>query len=249
MNNAGEALDTEDLETLFDTIAASVTGAGGAQPECAESRIATHESEDTRSAENVISSIGRMTRGLHDSLRELGFDKLLEKAAESIPDARDRLAYVAAMTEQAAQRALDATDAARPIQEQLEAGATGLSSQWGKLFDGKLGVAEFRDLVQRTRAYLDEVPQHTRRTNEQLREIMMAQDFQDLTGQVIKKITELAQTLEQQLVQLLLDNAPPRKREEAAAGLLNGPAIRPEGRGDVVTSQRQVDDLLESLGF
>jgi chemotaxis protein CheZ len=78
---------------------------------------------------------------------------------------------------------------------------------------------------------------------------MMAQDFQDLTGQVIKKVMELAYGIEQQLVQLLVDYAPPEIRREAGSGLLNGPQIHPTGNPDVVSSQGQVDDLLESLGF
>jgi chemotaxis protein CheZ len=78
---------------------------------------------------------------------------------------------------------------------------------------------------------------------------MMAQDFQDLTGQVIKKVTELANGIEQQLVQLLLDYAPPDVRRDAGAGLLNGPQINPEGNPDVLAGQEQVDDLLDSLGF
>ncbi len=77
----------------------------------------------------------------------------------------------------------------------------------------------------------------------------MAQDFQDLTGQVIKKVIDMAQNLETQLVQVLIEVAPPDVRKEKQAGLLNGPVVSSEGRDDVVTSQGQVDDLLESLGF
>jgi chemotaxis protein CheZ len=80
-------------------------------------------------------------------------------------------------------------------------------------------------------------------------EIMMAQDFQDLTGQVIKKIIEVTKTMEQQLVTLLLESAPPEVKAEFDTGLLNGPVINAAGRSDVVTNQDQVDDLLESLGF
>jgi chemotaxis protein CheZ len=86
-------------------------------------------------------------------------------------------------------------------------------------------------------------------TSAQLMEIMMAQDFQDLTGQVIKKTTEIIQKVESELLQLLLDNIPQEKRKDASSGLMNGPVINADGRSDVVTSQNQVDDLLESLGF
>ncbi|MDP2056996.1 MAG: protein phosphatase CheZ, partial [Thiobacillus sp.] len=82
-----------------------------------------------------------------------------------------------------------------------------------------------------------------------LLDIMMAQDFQDLTGQVIRKVTDLAHGLEQQLVQLLLDYSPAEVRREANSGLLNGPQINPASKSDVVADQGQVDDLLDSLGF
>ena len=104
-------------------------------------------------------------------------------------------------------------------------------------------------MADRTIDYLDETRSATNTTKQQLFEIMMAQDFQDLTGQVIKKITELAQGLEQQLVQLLIDYAPADVRREVSAGLLNGPQIKPDGNNEVVAGQEQVDDLLDSLGF
>jgi chemotaxis protein CheZ len=89
----------------------------------------------------------------------------------------------------------------------------------------------------------------TSATKQQLLDIMMAQDFQDLTGQVIRKVTELAHGLEQQLVQLLLDYAPSEVKRETGSGLLNGPQIDPQNKSDVVADQSQVDDLLDSLGF
>ncbi len=206
--------------------------------------------------DSVISRVGQLTRMLHDSLQELGYDKLLEKAACAIPDAQDRLAYVAVMTEQAAERALNATEIAKPIQDKLAADAAGLSGRWQELFEGggsgQLDTDAFRNLVTQTRNYLDDVPNRTNATNAQLLEIMMAQDFQDLTGQVIKKITEMVRNLERELVQLLLDNVPADKRAESSGsgtGLMNGPVVNAKGRSDVVTNQNQVDDLLASLGF
>jgi len=89
----------------------------------------------------------------------------------------------------------------------------------------------------------------TSATKQQLLDIMMAQDFQDLTGQVIRKVTDLAHNLEQQLVQLLIDYAPAEVKRDSGSGLLNGPQINPERKSDVVSDQSQVDDLLDSLGF
>jgi chemotaxis protein CheZ len=204
-------------------------------------------------AESVICRVGQLTRALHDNLRELGYDRRLEKAASEVPEARDRLAYVAVMTEQAAERSLNATEIARPIQDGLAAEASGLSGRWQQLVDGQgsgqLDSDAFKQLVTQTRNYLDDVPRRTNATNAQLMDIMMAQDFQDLTGQVIKKITEMVKNLERELVRLLLDNIPADKKSETGTGLLNGPVVNPEGRSDVVTNQNQVDDLLASLGF
>jgi len=201
------------------------------------------------SHEEVLSRIGHMTRALHESLRGLGLDKLIEKAASDIPDARDRLDYVARLSEQAAKRVLDATDAAGPVQDAIETRSAELSASWQQLLDKGASDEDWRALARRTIAGLDESRQGAVATRAQLMDIMMAQDFQDLTGQVIGRITGIAQNLEQQLVQVLIDFAPSEIRRELDNGLLNGPQINPEGKSEVVADQGQVDDLLDSLGF
>lgn len=251
--------DSDDLEALFDAVAAQVSaGAPAAEPAsvapAAESPAAADEepaaSSPAGAGDTVYHRLGQMTRQLHDTLRELGYDRALQNAAKAIPDARERLSYIAQMTEQAASRVLNATDIAKPIQDKLQARATDLGRQWDMAHRGAIGVDQFKTLAGETREFLQAVPVQTRATNDQLMEIMMAQDFQDLTGQVIKKIVELAQNLEQQLVQLLLEARPEERKPEAGAeGLLNGPVVNAQGRADVVTSQQQVDDLLDSLGF
>ncbi|KIF82175.1 protein phosphatase CheZ [Noviherbaspirillum autotrophicum] len=199
--------------------------------------------------EEVLARIGQMTRALHQNLRALGFDKLIEKAAHEMPTARDRLSYVAKMTEQAAQRVLNATDVATPLQEGMDAGAGQLAAAWQELLQSPDADERYRAMAAQTLDFLGQVRSDAGNTKQQLLTIMMAQDFQDLTGQVIKKVTELAHGLEQQLVQLLIDYAPPELRRDAGSGLLNGPQINPEGNPDVVAGQEQVDDLLDSLGF
>ena len=191
-----------------------------------------------------------MMRQMHDSLGALGYDKFVENAVQAIPDAKDRLTYIANLTEQAACKVLNATDVATPLQEELEAGADILGAKWDALYENKLSVEEFKLLADETRAYLkNAIPQRTAQTKAQLMEIMMAQDFQDLTGQVIKKIVGLTQDLESQLIGLLIETMPGEKRAESVNSLLNGPVINAEGRTDVVASQQQVDDLLDTLGF
>jgi chemotaxis protein CheZ len=219
------------------------------------------EQEGDASSDRILARIGQLTRTLRDSMRELGLDKQVEAAAEMVPDARDRLKYVATMTEQAAERALNAIELAKPLQETMANDAHALDERWQAWYGAPQEAADVKALLTDTRGFLQQVPVHTQATNAQLLEIMLAQDFQDLTGQVIKKITDVVHLIEQQLLSVLLENIAPERREQfaaqaaalAASGtqetLLNGPQINPEGRTDVVQDQTQVDDLLASLGF
>lgn len=200
-------------------------------------------------SDDMLARVGQITRTLHDSLRELGFDKVLEKATLDIPDVRDRLNYVARMTEQAAQRVLNATDTAIPLQERIDAGADEILNGWQATLKAPFSEANYRDMATLTMQCLADMRTDTSATKQQLLDIMMAQDFQDLTGQVIRKVTDLAHNLEQQLVQLLIDYAPAEVKRESGSGLLNGPQINPANKSDVVADQSQVDDLLDSLGF
>lgn len=249
MKNSVCSSQNEDMEALFDSIVRqnSESKEGIAPGVC--SSPGHHETKECQTEQRVLLRVGQITRVLHDSLQALGYDKMIERTAAAIPDARDRLTYVADLTERAAERTLNATDTARPIQEKLAADAGVVSEEWRRLFARELSLDQFKELVENTRSFLDQVPAQTQATNAQLMEIMMAQDFQDLTGQVIKKITVIIQSLEQDLLQLLLDNIPPERRIESTGSLVNGPVVNTTGRNDVVDSQVQVDELLESLGF
>ncbi|RLK39559.1 protein phosphatase CheZ [Cupriavidus plantarum] len=214
--------------------------------------MSTTQTSAIDSAEQIIHRIGNLTRMLRDNMRELGLDKEIERAAQAIPDARDRLSYIATMTEKAAERSLNAVEIAQPLQSALETQAEALDKRWEEWFAKPVELQDARALVLDTREFLADVPVKTRATGSQLLEIMMAQDFQDLTGQVIKKMMDMIRSLEQELLQVLIDNVPADRRVDAQstqATLLNGPQINPEGKADVVADQSQVDDLLASLGF
>lgn len=235
--------DSDDLQALFDSVIQEQTPAPG---------MATAENADaegTPQEEVVFNRLGHLARQLHDSLRGLGVDRMLAETAGQIPDARQRLTYIAQMTEQAASRVLNAADIAKPIQDELMARSEAMSKRWDKMFANQLSVDEFKLLAADTRTYFAEAPPKLKVTNEQLIEIMLAQDFQDLTGQVIKKVVEVVQGMETQLLGVLIEAMPEQRKAEAPEGLLNGPVINSGRRSDVVTDQTQVDDLLESLGF
>lgn len=241
--------DNDDLQALFDSVAAETQSI---KEDASLDLAASGEvlGEGWQKQETVFNRIGQMARSLHDTLGMLGYDKFLEKTVSALPDAKDRLAYVANLTEQAACRVLNATDVAGPLVDDIENGASALGTRWDKVFSNQMGADEFKQLAIETRVFLNsELPQKTKATHAQLTEIMMAQDFQDLTGQVIKKIVSLAQDLESSLMSVLLEVVPETKRTEEVTNLMNGPVVRAEGRTDVVVNQEQVDDLLDSLGF
>ena len=241
-NKAAEGQDSDDLEALFD----SIVSANTSEEKASSTSFVGDESNES---DQVINKVGHLTRTLHNSLRELGYDKNLQRAAATIPDARERLNYVAVLTQQAAEKVLNATDAAQPIVEKIEIESQRLAKDWQKLMDKQLDVEQFKQLAMQTHAFLVDVPKQTKATNAYLMEIMLAQDFQDLTGQVIKKIVAVTQQMEMHLVELLVEHPPSTASPDAYAGLLNGPVVNAAGRTDVVTSQDQVDELLESMGF
>lgn len=239
--------DSDDLQALFDSVAAETQAAKAEAPGLVAEEAA---GEEWPRQEAVFNRIGHMARLLHDTLGQLGYDKLLSQTVSALPDAKDRLAYVANLTEQAACRVLNATDIACPLVDDIENGARALGERWDKVFANQLGPQDFKALAVDTRAFLNgQLPEKTKGTHAQLTEIMMAQDFQDLTGQVIKKIVSLAQDLETGLMSVLLEVLPDTKRTEEVNSLMNGPVVNAEGRTDVVVNQEQVDDLLDSLGF
>jgi len=202
---------------------------------------------------DVYQRLGEITRQLHNALNELGYTSAIQGAVDELPDARSRLQYIARLTGEAAEKVLNRVDEAKVEQERV----LDASRQLTETIRGVPGLKwAMPELLQ----WSEGIQQGAERTDHHLTEIMMAQDFHDLTGQVIKKVVGLASRLEEQLLQLLLQAAPHAAEAETkvAAVLasvapnreeLSGPVVDPEGRTDVVASQQDVDDLLSSLGF
>lgn len=208
--------------------------------------------QNKQSADNlklIFTQIGHLTRQLRNSLNNLSLDRAIMDVAEVMPDARDRLNYVVDKTSQAADRVLTCVEIARPLQDNLNDTAESLAARWDAWFENPVELTTARALVIDTRQFLKQTPELVQQTNQQLMEIMMAQDFQDLTGQVIKKMMDMIAQIEQGLIQMLVDNMPEKPQAtENLDSLKNGPQLDHTKAG-VVASQDQVDDLLESLGF
>ena len=243
-------LSEEELESLFDTLSEE-TGAwepdsyvpasdNAVEPE--EVAAVVLEEVDL-SGLPLYERVGFLVRQLHDSLRELGYDRALQDAATDVMDAKGRLEYVATLTEQAATRVLNSIDIAMPHQEELGQTAKNIEARWAALFNGDMDIELFKELARDSQKFASTTARRAAEEKNLLMEIMMAQDFQDITGQIIKKVVGITKKLEEELVQLLRDNAPEELMEKEV-DLMSGP--------DVPTKalvQDDVDNLLARLGF
>lgn len=260
----------DDLEALFDEVAAQrdqattvlVASASAEPAPTAETltppQVTVEQVLDTPALnladKPMFERLGGIVRLLHDSLRELGYDRSLSDVASQINDAKGRLEYIAALTEQAANKVLNAIDAGMPAQDNMSKSAKNMENRWALLFEGKLSIEEFKILATDSKQFAAEVSASAETEKSRLLEIMMAQDFQDITGQLIKKIVTITHTAEKELAQLLRDNAPSEMKAAIAAvetkpaetmqEMMQGPSVP-----SAAMVQDDVDSLLADLGF
>lgn len=194
----------------------------------------------------VFERLGYIVRSLHDTLHEIGADKVLSEAASEFPSARERLSHIANLTENAANIVLTKVEDTLPIQDKLVAASEKLHIEWSKFSLNAISPDTFQPLGEETKTFVADAFEGSKTTRAALSDIMMAQDFQDLTGQLIKKVVTLLERTETDLLKLLIDAAPPGtitevKKEEMMAG--------PGAPGGIALEQSSVDDLLADLGF
>ncbi len=261
--------DVDDFDALFEEISAQRLGTPApAAPAVAPAApiaatpaapatatpVETAEADGSLAEKPMFERLGGIVRLLHDSLRELGYDRSLSDVASEITDAQGRLEYVATLTEQAANKVLNAIDIGMPEQDALSKRAKDMDARWTQLFEGKLSIEEFKTLAGDSRSFSTKVAEATEAEKARLLDIMMAQDFQDITGQLIKKIVNITHKAENELAQLLRDNAPPEvkaahteKPADKPTDLMAGPAV--PGMQAAAMAQDDVDGLLADLGF
>ena len=233
-------------------------------------QLVTHmESGDDESAGRLIEELGRMheslifqelgklTRDLHEALNAFRTDSRLSQITETeIPDAKERLNYVVTLTEQSAHRTLNAVEESLPMAETLAGRAAELSRAWERFMARELSAEEFRRLSAELGDFLDQTGREAETIRKNLSDVLMAQDFQDLTGQVIRRVINLVHDVEQNLVGLVrisgerLSTPEQKKKTKQKTSKGTGPAVPGTTDGsDVVSGQDDVDDLLSSLGF
>lgn len=209
---------------------------------------------------SLFQELGKLTREFHEALNAFRLDSRIASLAESeFPDARERLKYVITMTAQSADRSLTAVEESKPICQRLESEAAELQEQWGRFMRRELSAEEFRELSGRLNVFLASVGNETAKLRANFSEITMAQDFQDLTGQIITRVIGLVDELESSLVDLIRisgqnliperkagDKAQKKEKDSAATGP-SVPGV--DDAAEVVSGQDEVDDLLSSLGF
>jgi chemotaxis protein CheZ len=233
--------------------------------ETAKALVASLEAGDQAESERLIATlappisndqlfleVGRLTRELHDAINGFLLDaRISDMTNVEIPDAKERLSYVITMTEQSADRTLTAVEKSMPLIEDLEKQSAELSTQWDRLRSRMMNKDDFVDLSRALSEYLVKSKEDAAILHRNLSDVLMAQDFQDLTGQIIRKVITLVHDVEEKLVMLvrITGNKIEEESNKQQKEDLAGPAIPGLDQGDQVTNQDDVDDLLSSLGF
>lgn len=206
----------------------------------------------------VFDKVGELTRELHDALMSFQNDtRLIDMAGQDIPDAKERLNYVIEMTDKAANKTMDAVDNCLPIADKLIADLDAVKPSWQGLMNRDLALGDFKKLCHQIDGLIEDSSLSAENLRTSLTDILMAQDFQDLTGQMIKRVIDLVQEIELKLVGILTvcstddENVELEKETESLQKDIKaeGPIMHAETRDDVVNGQDDVDDLLSSLGF
>lgn len=203
----------------------------------------------------MFKEIGMLTRDLHEALKNFQIDeRFSEIATDEIPDARERLHCVIQKTEVAANKTMDAVDRCMPIADKLHESLLLIRPEWNGLMNGRIELMHFKSLCHRIDDLLSQVEGDSSELRGELTEILMAQDFQDLTGQIIKRVINLVNEVEKRLVEILTVFGAAQKEQKADKATVasiepEGPILNPHERIDAVSSQDEVDDLLSSLGF
>lgn len=199
----------------------------------------------TINAEQAFKELGQITRTLHKAMSELGLTQCLVEIAQEIPDARDRLSHVGKMTEQAATRVLDLIEDAQPKCRSFKTESQSMAAEIARLRTCSQGqIDEVNDVMAVAQMFSASAVSFADTQDATLSDIMMTQDFQDLSGQVIKKVIAIISHTEQQLLNLLMHSAPEHLAVERPKTNLAGPQV-PEK----AMKQDDVDSMLASLGF
>lgn len=221
------------------------------------------EENHAKQSTELFSEVGKLTRQLHDSLNNFQLDpRIVNMTNEDIPDAQTRLTYVIETTEEAANKTMDLVDSCMPIAERLNSGIEVIVPEWSKLMARQLELGEFNKLAKQIDTFFKEGAEDSAQLSSLLTEVLLAQGYQDITGQVIRRVIELVKEVEHNLVYMLTmfggvevkesevtEQNSHKSENQADMIKAEGPIMDADSREDVASDQDDVDDLLSSLGF
>ncbi|HWJ07209.1 MAG TPA: protein phosphatase CheZ [Steroidobacteraceae bacterium] len=212
---------------------------------------------------SLFVEIGRLSRDLNAALERFTFDsRIVDLAEKDVPDARQRLAHVLTMTDEAAHRTMDLVEGACPLAERTRASAASIAPLWDEFRARRIEVRDFRSMLDQIDRFLADVQVDAERIRSNLSEVLLAQGYQDLTGQIIRSVMHLVEEVEQALGNLVrlsntgegggsvVSHVP---TDDAATEDVSrrgyGPPVPGVAHGTVVTGQQDVDSLLSGLGL
>lgn len=201
----------------------------------------------------LFQELGKITREIHDSINAFSDDqRVVELTEEEIPDAKERLNFIVTKTEEAAHKTMTAAEAAMDVIDEFTQKAETIQQRWQQFRTRELSKKEFLALSDDIDGFLASIHPESDKVRSKMTDIMMAQDYQDLTGQMIKQVITMVQEVEEKLVRLVaISGAKLSKSDEKHTDgtMAHGPQLPTADKAEVATSQDEVDDLLASLGF
>mgnify|MGYP006082596979 CR=1 FL=1 len=207
---------------------------------------------------NLYFEIGKLTRQLHAALNNFNIDSRIANITEvGIPDTRERLNYIIDATEQAAHKTLQVVDDTVNVIDIIQQTTQDLTQRWQNSLTSNLSAKDSLTLQQDISNYFISAKQHAEKIQTNLSEITLAQGYQDLTGQVIRQVTDLVEEVETNLVDLIKvasEHQPLKQNTTPSTEAVDpikaeGPQMNAADKVNVMANQDDVDDLLSSLGF
>ena len=194
----------------------------------------------------------KLTGDLQSALQRFRVDsRLVDLAEKDVPNARLRLDHVLRLTDEAAHRTLDLVEQSGPLAERTAHGANDLIEIWKRFRERTIAVEDFQRMVSDMDTFLHAASSDMNKVRENLSEVLLAQGYQDLSGQIIRGVMQLVSELEialADLVRLAQTGARGARRvsDETRRGF--GPPIPGIDSGPAVSGQQDVDALLSGLG-
>jgi chemotaxis protein CheZ len=203
---------------------------------------------------DLLAQLASLTSNLRNALDRFRLDSRLTALAEKeIPDARERLNHVLTLTDAAAHRTLDLVEQSGPPADRTANEAASLAEPWERFRAGKISVADYLDLIKRIDHFLGAARTDSETVRANLAEVLLAQDYQDLTGQIIRGVMNLVAEVEVVLVDLSQlagrdESVAVKSATDSNRG--HGPAVPGVDQpATLVNGQADIDALLSDLGM